>query len=185
MNPGTLRALEFDRIVASVANLAVTPTGRAQLLQLHPQTEPARVAALQRATSEGTRVLSDHAGFPLRAPQDLLLILDSLAVDGRALEPAGLFALSDYLESIEATRRVIGSATEPYPILKRLVEAIASFATELAHSLGMTVVAEGVETSEMLDLVIDLGVDLVQGFHLHRPRELEAHWRSPAPCHHV
>ncbi|MEN3272935.1 MAG: diguanylate cyclase [Actinomycetota bacterium] len=61
---------------------------------------------------------------------------------------------------------------------------IASFATDLAHSLGMTVVAEGVETSEMLDLVIDLGVDLVQGFHLHRPRELEAHWRSPAPCHH-
>jgi len=59
---------------------------------------------------------------------------------------------------------------------------IASFATDLAHSLGMTVVAEGVETSEMLDLVIDLGVDLVQGFHLHRPRELEPHWRSRATC---
>jgi EAL domain-containing protein (putative c-di-GMP-specific phosphodiesterase class I) len=60
--------------------------------------------------------------------------------------------------------------------------SIASFATDLAHSLGMTVVAEGVETSEMLDLVIDIGVDLVQGFHLHRPRELEAHWRAQPVC---
>jgi EAL domain-containing protein (putative c-di-GMP-specific phosphodiesterase class I) len=50
--------------------------------------------------------------------------------------------------------------------------SIATFATQLAHSLGMTVVAEGVETSEMLDLVIDLGVDMVQGFHLHRPRDI-------------
>ncbi|HEX5109467.1 MAG TPA: Smr/MutS family protein [Vicinamibacterales bacterium] len=132
MNPGTLRALEFDRIVASVAELAVTPTGRAQLLQLHPQTEPARVAALQRATSEGTRVLSDHAGFPLRAPQDLLVILDGLAVEGRALEPVSLFALSDYLESIEATRQIVRRLTGTFPILNGLVEAVASFKSEIA-----------------------------------------------------
>ena len=52
--------------------------------------------------------------------------------------------------------------------------SIATFATDLAHSLGMTVVAEGVETGEMLELVTELGVDLVQGFHLHRPHELGA-----------
>ena len=132
MVPGTLRALEFDRIVASVADLAVTPTGRAQLLQLHPQTEPARVAALQRATSEGTRVLSDQAGFPLRAPLDLLAILDGLAVEGRALEPVSLFALSDYLESIEATRQIVRRLTGAFPILNRLVEAVASFKSEIA-----------------------------------------------------
>jgi EAL domain-containing protein (putative c-di-GMP-specific phosphodiesterase class I) len=71
---------------------------------------------------------------------------------------------------------VAGAVTDPTD------RSIASFATELAHSLGMTVVAEGVETAEMLDLVVDLGVDLVQGFHLHRPRELEDHWRARRVC---
>ena len=42
-------------------------------------------------------------------------------------------------------------------------------AIRLAHSLGMKVVAEGVESSEVLAAVTDLGADLVQGFHLHRP----------------
>ena len=47
--------------------------------------------------------------------------------------------------------------------------SIVEFATTLAHSLGMKVVAEGVETGPALDLVASLGVDLAQGYHLHRP----------------
>jgi diguanylate cyclase len=46
---------------------------------------------------------------------------------------------------------------------------IVEFATTLAHSLGMRVVAEGIETAAELGLVTSLGVDLAQGFHLHRP----------------
>jgi EAL domain-containing protein (putative c-di-GMP-specific phosphodiesterase class I) len=46
---------------------------------------------------------------------------------------------------------------------------IVEFATRLAHSLGMKVVAEGVESAEVLAAVTELGADLVQGFHLHRP----------------
>ena len=36
MHAGALRALEFDRIVAVVSGLAVTPTGEARLAELHP-----------------------------------------------------------------------------------------------------------------------------------------------------
>jgi len=43
------------------------------------------------------------------------------------------------------------------------------FAIRLAHSLGMKVVAEGVESEDVLATVTELGADLVQGFHLHRP----------------
>src|SRR5262245_24586704 len=111
MHPGTLRALEFDSIVDIVAGLAVTPPGHERLLQLRPLTEPAMVAAAQRATSEGVRVLSDHASFPLRAPADLASILEALAIDGRALEPLNLRGLADYLESIEATRQTIRHLT--------------------------------------------------------------------------
>jgi DNA mismatch repair protein MutS2 len=128
----TLRAIEFDRIVSIVAGLAVTPPGRERLEAMAPMTEPARVGAAQAATSEGVRFLTVSSGFPLRAPAELEAILDGLQVEGRALEPLNLLGLADYLESIESTRRVIGSASEPYPILKRLVEAIASFAGEIA-----------------------------------------------------
>jgi DNA mismatch repair protein MutS2 len=127
----TLRAIEFDRVVSIVAGLAVTPPGRERLEAMAPMTEPSRVSAAQAATSEGVRFLAVSPGFPLRAPAELEAILDGLQVEGRALEPLNLLGLADYLESIEATRRVIGSATEPYPILKRLVEAIASFGGEI------------------------------------------------------
>ena len=97
-----------------------------------PLVEPARVGAAQAATTEGVRFLSMSPGFPLRAPSELESILDALQVEGRALEPLSLLGLADYLESIDATRRVIASAAEPYPVLKRLVEAIASFGSEIA-----------------------------------------------------
>jgi DNA mismatch repair protein MutS2 len=132
MQAATLRAIEFDRIVELVADLAVTPTGRERLEAMAPMTDPPRVAAAQAATSEGARFLVASQGFPLRAPAELDAILAGLQVEGRALEPLNLLGLADYLESIEATRRVIGAATEPYPILRRIVEAIASFASEIA-----------------------------------------------------
>jgi DNA mismatch repair protein MutS2 len=127
-----LRALEFDRIVAVVAGLAVTPTGRDRLEELHPLTDVAKVVAAQQATSEGTLFLADHPGFPLRAPADLDDILDALSVEGRALEAPRLLALSDYLESIEQSRNAVTTLQAPFPILRALVTTIASFRGEIA-----------------------------------------------------
>src|SRR5258705_1452674 len=132
MTPGTLRTLEFDRIVEAVADLAVTPTGHEQLADLQPLTDVARVVAAQKATSEGTRFLADHPGFPLRAPSDLEAIIDALGVDGRALESVRLLGLADYLESIEHSRAAIRNASGTFPILGGLVERIASFKGEIA-----------------------------------------------------
>ncbi len=131
MNAGTLRALEFDRIVSVVASLAVTPTGHERLLELHPMTEPARVGAAQRATTEGTRMLADLHGFPLRAPSDLADIFEGLGVERRALEPLKLLGLADYLESIEVTKTTIKRLTGSFPILNALVDTVASFKGEI------------------------------------------------------
>jgi diguanylate cyclase (GGDEF)-like protein len=49
--------------------------------------------------------------------------------------------------------------------------AIVTAVVNLAHSLGMTVVAEGVETPTQLARTRELGCDLVQGYHLFRPLE--------------
>jgi DNA mismatch repair protein MutS2 len=132
MHAGALRALEFDRIVAVVTGLAVTPPGRERLAELHPMTDAAKVGAAQRATTEGTRFLADHPGFPLRAPSDLEAILDALGVEGRALEPLRLFGLAEYLESIEETRGSIRNVAAPFPILNALVDGVASFRSEIA-----------------------------------------------------
>ena len=39
----------------------------------------------------------------------------------------------------------------------------------LAHNLGLRVVAEGVETQEILDLLAILDCDVIQGYHLSKP----------------
>ena len=46
--------------------------------------------------------------------------------------------------------------------------------SELAHGLGLTTTAEGVETLEQLRLVRELGCDLVQGFLIAQPLEPDA-----------
>ena len=43
--------------------------------------------------------------------------------------------------------------------------AITASVVKLARNLGMTIVAEGVETAEMADLVAEMGCDFAQGFH--------------------
>jgi predicted signal transduction protein with EAL and GGDEF domain len=39
----------------------------------------------------------------------------------------------------------------------------------ISHCLGLRIVAEGVETFEVLDVVTQLGCDVVQGYVLSRP----------------
>jgi DNA mismatch repair protein MutS2 len=132
MNAGALRALEFDRIVSVVTDLAVTTLGRDRLADLHPLTTTAEVLSAQRATTEGTRFLADHPGFPLRAPSDLGEIIEALGVEGRGLEPMRLLGLSGYLESIEQSRQAITKVGAAFPLLRMLVETVASFKQEIA-----------------------------------------------------
>ena len=96
-------------------------------------TDATAVARAQRATSEGTRFLADHPGFPLRPPSDLDAIVSALAVEGRALEPLRLFGVADYLESIEQTRGAVRKVGDSFPLLSGLVETVASFKGEIAE----------------------------------------------------
>ncbi|MBT0962111.1 EAL domain-containing protein [Denitromonas iodatirespirans] len=49
--------------------------------------------------------------------------------------------------------------------------AIAEAIVKLAHSLGLRVVAEGVETAAQLEILARHGCDLAQGFHFSKPIE--------------
>lgn len=52
--------------------------------------------------------------------------------------------------------------------------AISTAVITLGHSLGMKVIAEGVETPQQLDILRGLGCDEVQGYHLGRPMPAQA-----------
>ena len=131
MTPGGLRALEFDRIVAAVRSLGLTPTGEARLDDLRPLTDPAAVRDALAATSETARYLADHPVFPLRAPDDLEILLGQLSVAGRALEADRLLALADYLDSVEGSAAAIRRAAGAFPRLAALVARAASFRGEV------------------------------------------------------
>jgi EAL domain-containing protein (putative c-di-GMP-specific phosphodiesterase class I) len=47
--------------------------------------------------------------------------------------------------------------------------AIVRTSVELGHSLGLRIVAEGVETTQALMQLADVGCDVAQGFHISRP----------------
>lgn len=51
------------------------------------------------------------------------------------------------------------------PVNQAMVRALS----EVAHSMGIRVVAEGVESAEVMETLPWLGVELAQGFHLGRP----------------
>ena len=54
---------------------------------------------------------------------------------------------------------------ESAPIIRTIIT--------LAHNLGMSVVAEGVETEAQHDLLVRLGCEGLQGYFLHRPLDVE------------
>jgi DNA mismatch repair protein MutS2 len=130
MQPGTLRALEFDRIVDAVCRFALTPTGSARLARLHPLLEVQAVSDALAATAEAVRFLADNH-VSLQAPPDLEALLDALAVEGRALDPAQLLSLATFLSSVDATCGAVRGARAAFPILRRIADAAASFDHEI------------------------------------------------------
>ncbi|MEJ2554217.1 MAG: EAL domain-containing protein, partial [Gammaproteobacteria bacterium] len=40
---------------------------------------------------------------------------------------------------------------------------------DLAHNMGRQVVAEGVESEEVLNILVELGCDMAQGYYISRP----------------
>jgi len=134
MQPGVLRALEFDRIVEAVRGFAATPMGDQRLARLEPSPDPQRVAQLLAATTETAAYVARNGAFPIRAASELPEILGSLAVEGRALEPLRLLALAAFLESMDETRTAIRRVASSFPLLDQASGGTASFKGEIAQT---------------------------------------------------
>jgi len=51
-------------------------------------------------------------------------------------------------------------------------ETIVQIIIRMAHELGLELTAEGVENQDIIDRLIELGCDTVQGYYLSRPLPL-------------
>jgi EAL domain-containing protein (putative c-di-GMP-specific phosphodiesterase class I)/FixJ family two-component response regulator len=79
------------------------------------------------------------------------------------------FATMDHLKQFPFTELKIDQGFVRAAADDRTARTIVESSVFLARRLGMTTVAEGVETSEQWDLVARLGVDVAQGWALARP----------------
>ena len=154
------------------------------------------------AVNLSARLLSDK-GFTLRLaallarhgldPKHLTLELTetaALAGSGEGLEMIGRLrdagvriSIDDYgtgLSTLEYLKKIPANEIK---IDQSFVKGIADNRSDrlmvqstigLAHSLGRKVVAEGVEHRDILDLLIEMGCDIAQGFAVGRPMSLES-----------
>jgi EAL domain-containing protein (putative c-di-GMP-specific phosphodiesterase class I)/CHASE2 domain-containing sensor protein len=80
----------------------------------------------------------------------------------------------DYLKKIPANEIKIDQSFVKGIADNRSDRLMVQSTIGLAHSLGRKVVAEGVEHRDILDLLIEMGCDIAQGFAIGRPMSLES-----------
>ncbi|MFN3474462.1 MAG: EAL domain-containing protein [Blastomonas sp.] len=84
------------------------------------------------------------------------------------------FSTLDYLKRCPATELKIDRSFVKMLVTSRSDRIMVNSTIELAHSLGEEVVAEGVEDSETLHLLAQMGCDKAQGYLIGRPMPYEA-----------
>jgi diguanylate cyclase (GGDEF)-like protein len=149
--------------------LSVNVSGR----HLLSHSLPANVAAVLEATGiepsrltleiTETVLVSDlpHAASQLHALRELGV---QIAIDDFGTGYTSITQLQQLpVDVIKIDRSFVVRATRSRD--RTLLAMIA----DLGHHLGLAITAEGVETSEQLDVVRELGCDRVQGFLLSRP----------------
>lgn len=97
----------------------------------------------------------------------------SLAISHELREMGVTLALDDFGVGHSSMDRLVGLPIDELKIDRRFVSrmvssdrngAVVRAAVGLGHSLGMVVVAEGVESAETMESLAELGCDIVQGF---------------------
>jgi len=125
------------------------------------------------------QVISDLDGM-VRKMHELRALGVQISLDDFGVGQSALGHLLKLPVSVLKVDRMFVQSLHDVAGAPRVLQAIVA----LAHSLGIRVVAEGVETCEQLGTVRDLGCDLVQGYLTGRPmnpRDAAVLLARPAP----
>ena len=156
-------------------DLAVNVSTR-QLMGAHL---PATVAAILERTQTDPSCLTlelTESIFIRDAARALAVLTDlkslgiMLALDDFGTGYSSLSYLSDFpVDILKVDRKFVTKiATDP------TAAAIITAVSGLAHDLGLSVIADGVETQEQADAIRRIGCDLAQGYLFARPMRMEA-----------
>lgn len=77
-----------------------------------------------------------------------------------------------YLKNLELDMLKIDGSFVQNMASDRMSRSIIRAVTDIGHQQGLTVVAEWVSSTEMLDILASMDVDYAQGFALHRPERV-------------
>jgi len=136
MQPGVLRALEFDRIREALAREAMTPLGRARALAIEPAVDIEIVRARIAVAAEAA-AYQKSGSLAIAAPDDLYETLATLEVDDQLLEPVRLLGLARFVESVADVAARVQSAGRDdeagprFPRLAAIARRTASFSDEV------------------------------------------------------
>jgi EAL domain-containing protein (putative c-di-GMP-specific phosphodiesterase class I) len=136
------------------------------------------IAALLRRTDDPAEllILEITESVFIQDSERALLVLDDLkdlgirlALDDFGTGYSSLSYLKRFPVDIIKIDRSFIADLDQNSASHTIVDAVVG----LAHGLGMTVVAEGVETEEQLDRITRMGCDYCQGFYFARPTPVE------------
>ena len=135
-------------------------------------------AALATARVDSRRVTLEITETAVMAdPERAGVVLGELAATGLGLSVddfgIGHSSLA-YLRRFPVTELKIDQSFVADILVDEADAAIVRTTIELGRALGLSVVAEGVESAGVLDLLISMGCDAAQGFHMARPMSAEA-----------
>src|SRR5262245_33736803 len=145
VSPQTLRDTRFPDVVAALVQAADAPAGclELEIVESVIMTHSAQaLATLTRLSAMGIRLSIDDFGTGYSS----LSYLKKLPVDEIKIDQSFITDLARHGD-----------------------ETIVRSTIDLAHNLGLTVVAEGVETQATWDRLAALGCDAAQGFYISPP----------------
>ena len=141
---------------------------------LQDQTLPSQIAsALNRYRVPARLIEFEVTETSLMVdPESVLVLLRQLRALGAtvALDDFGSgFSSLSHLRSLEADSLKIDRDFVEHLLTRAEDATIVASVIQLAHDLGMTVTAEGVETAEQAAKLVSFGCDRLQGYHLSYP----------------
>ena len=148
------RNLLDERLPAQVAELLATHGVPAELLELEVtesalMTEPVRAQRLlEELSALGVRISVDDFGVGYTS----LGQLKTLPVSELKIDKSFVMTMTDDRSNALIVHSVV----------------------DLGHNLGLTIVAEGVETEQALSALREFGCDVAQGYHVSRPMTADA-----------
>src|SRR6202453_573270 len=126
---------------------------------LREEQVPGQMISLEVSEETGTTVAS-AAFFAQLADLGVQISLDDFGTGFASLESLGGWPINELKLDMSIVRPIISSTS---------FRTIVRTTIDLAHQLGVKVVAEGVESAAILSELRALGCDIGQGFYLGRP----------------